>query len=221
VDERPTFRDFASAFWRNWFALMSGSPSVPVAIFAFYLENQIAKLALWATAAGCLILSAYQLWKPERTKAVELQSQLAKISEDRPLSFTGLALSRWYAHDFTRGDWVIERIELGFENTGAQRLRWTITEFFFEYGRTRTAIPLPVGAGKYGLPPRESMNYGFDVPGLQVGVPTNVRFGFTVEYDNIPPLNTRRMRRIIECRIRALWPADYDRDWNVIEQGEC
>ena len=70
------------------------------------------------------------------------------------------------------------------------------------------------------------MNYGFDVPGLQIQlqilrVPTTVRFGFTVEYDNIPPLKVRHMKRIIECNIRTLRPADYDCDWNVIEQGEC
>ena len=54
---------------------MSGSPSVPLAIGAFYLENTLTKIVLWVTAAGC-ILSAYSLWRPERTKVIELQKQL-------------------------------------------------------------------------------------------------------------------------------------------------
>jgi hypothetical protein len=225
MDERPTFRNFARAFFGNWLAWMSGGPSVPVALVGFYLENTIARIAFWIIAAGCLILSGYQLWKPERTKAIELQRQLARISEDRPLSFTGLSLGRYIQPRPPYGDWLIERIELGFENTGAQRLRWTIKDFFYEDRGIRTAIPLPAGAGKYSLPPREAMDYGFDVPGLQIQlqalrVPTTIRFGFTVEYDNIPPLNVRHMKRLIESNIRTLRPADYDCDWNVIEQDE-
>jgi hypothetical protein len=95
MDERPTFRTFASTFWRNWFAPMSGSPSVPLAMLAFYLESTVSKICLWLTAAAYLIGSAYHLWKPKRTKVLELQGQLAKIREDRPLSFTGLSLEHF------------------------------------------------------------------------------------------------------------------------------
>ncbi len=224
MDDRPTFQNFAKAFWRSWFALMSGIPSVPVAIGAFYLENTIAKIALWVTAAGCLILSAYSLWKTERTKVQDLQTQLAKIREDRPLSFTGLALERCVQPRPPYGEWIIERIELGFENTGAERISWTLKEFFFEYGGTRRDVPLPAAAGRYCLLAREAVDYGFDVPGLQIqvkplGVPTTVRFGFSVEYDNVPPLKVRRMGRVIDCNIRN--PRPTDPDWNIIEQREC
>lgn len=168
MDERPTFRTFASTFWRNWFALMSGSPSVPLAMLAIYLESTVAKIGLWLTAAACLIGSAYQLWKPERTKVLELQGQLAKIREDRPLSFTGLSLEHFVQPRPPRGPWIIDRISLGFENTGAERIGWRFEELFLEYQGPRTALTLPPEAGKYCLLARESIDYGFDVTGLEI-----------------------------------------------------
>ena len=142
MDEQP-FRKFASAFWRNWLSLMSGGPSVPLAILGFYLESPVAKILLWVTAGGCLVLSAYFLWRPERAKVVKLQNRLARISEDRPLSFNGLSIGRYVQPHPPHGDWIIERVELGFENTRAERISWTLAEFFFEYRGTNRTIPLP------------------------------------------------------------------------------
>jgi hypothetical protein len=178
---------------------------------------------LWVTAASCIVLLAYSLWKPERAKVNDLQIQLAKIREDRPLAFTGLALGRNRQPRPPYGDWIIERIELGFENTGAERISWTLSEFFFEYQGVRTDVPLPAGAGKYCLLAREAIDYSFDVPGLQIQlkalrVPTTIRFGFSVEYDNIPPLKVRRTKRILDCNVRMLRPIDYDVD--IIKQIE-
>ena len=84
----------------------------------------------------------------------------------------------------------------------------------------------PVGAGRYCLLARESLDYGFDVPGLQIQlqplrVPTIIRFGFSVDYDNIPNLRVRHTRRILDCRVRGLWSGDYDWDVNIVEQVEC
>jgi hypothetical protein len=88
----------------------------------------------------------------------------------------------------------------------------------------RSPIPLPAGAGGYCLLPRETADYGFDVHGLQIQlqalhVPTIFRVGFNVEYDNVPPLNLRHMKRLLECSVRSLRPVDYD--VNIIEQVEC
>jgi hypothetical protein len=87
-------------------------------------------------------------------------------------------------------------------------------------------IPLPVGAGKYCLLAREANDYGFDVPGLQIQlhalrVPATIRFGFTIDYDNIPPVRVRCLRRILDFNIRRLWSGDCDWDVNIVEQLEC
>ena len=67
------------------------------------------------------------------------------------------------------------------------------------------------------------MDYGFDVPGLQIRLhgplaPTSIRFGFRVEYDKIPPLKVRRMKRVLDCSIRSLRPVDYN--VTIVEQLE-
>lgn len=70
------FRDFLRAFWPNWFALMSGGPSVPLAIWAFFVENNTAKIGLWITTAVCALLSAYFVWRPERKSVIDLTEKI-------------------------------------------------------------------------------------------------------------------------------------------------
>jgi hypothetical protein len=170
-----------------------------------------------------LVRVPYRLYAEQRTTMNGLNDQIARITEDRPLSFTGLSIEHCVQARPPYGEWNIERIELGFENTGGQRISWTFTELFFEYGGTRKDIPLPDGAGRFCLLARESVDYGFDMPGLQIQVQalrrTTIRFGFSVEYDNVPPLKVRRMKRILDCGVRSLRPMDYE--VNIIEQVEC
>jgi len=173
-----------------------------------------------------LVRMPYRLYAEQRTVIHSLNDRLARISEDRPLSFNGLSLGRYVQPHPPHGDWIIERIDLGFENTGAERMSWTLADFFLEYQGTRKTIPPPVGAGRYCLLAREANDYGFDVRGLKIQlqplrVPTTIRFGFTIDYDNVPPVRVRRMRRILDCNIRRLWSGDYDWDVNIVEQLEC
>ncbi|MFZ0497131.1 MAG: hypothetical protein WBE85_11340 [Methylocella sp.] len=73
--QRARFRDFVRSFGDHWFAYMSGGPSVPAAIAALYFENDIAKVLLWVTAFGCVIISAYFVWRVERKKVIELTEE--------------------------------------------------------------------------------------------------------------------------------------------------
>jgi hypothetical protein len=75
--QQSRFRDFIRAFWPNWFALMSGGPSVPAAMSALYVDELWAKIALWITAFTCLVLSAYFVWRPERKKIIELHDKIS------------------------------------------------------------------------------------------------------------------------------------------------
>jgi hypothetical protein len=70
------FWDFIRAFWPNWFALMSGGPSVPLAIGTQFVESDAAKIGLWITAAICVVLSAYSVWRPERLKVIDLTERV-------------------------------------------------------------------------------------------------------------------------------------------------
>jgi hypothetical protein len=55
---------------------MSGGPSVPLAILALFVESDAAKIGLWITAAVCVVLSAYFVWRPERLKVIDLTEQI-------------------------------------------------------------------------------------------------------------------------------------------------
>lgn len=76
--EKPQagFRDFIRAFGDHWFNYMSGSLSVPAAMLALYVESPVAKLALWLTAAACIVLAAYLVWRTERLKVIQLEERL-------------------------------------------------------------------------------------------------------------------------------------------------
>ncbi len=74
--QRARFWDFVRSFWGNWFSLMSGTPAVPAAIFALYVENNIARILFGVTAIGCLVFSAYLVWRVERKKVIELEAKL-------------------------------------------------------------------------------------------------------------------------------------------------
>jgi hypothetical protein len=171
-----------------------------------------------------LVRIPYEIYSEQKTRIEELEHKLCRISEDRPLSFNGLSVEHCVQSRPPYGPWIIDRIGLEFENMGDQRISWTITEFFYEKAGVKLAIPLPVGAGRYSLLARERVDYGFDVPGLEIQlqgplVPTTFRVGFGAQYDNIPPLKIRHMRRLLECSVRSLAPLNCN--VNIIEQREC
>jgi hypothetical protein len=55
---------------------MSAGPSVPAAILALYVDNKWAQGALWLTAALCVVLTAYRMWRREHDKVVALTEQI-------------------------------------------------------------------------------------------------------------------------------------------------
>jgi hypothetical protein len=71
------FQDFVRSFGGHWFNYMSGAPSVPAAIIALYVSNPITEVLLWLTAAACVVLSSYLVWRVERLKVIELSGRLA------------------------------------------------------------------------------------------------------------------------------------------------
>jgi hypothetical protein len=206
--------------------ILAGISAAAFGLFGGHGEHPAWWIALAIFLVSLLVLLIripYRLYAQQRTTINTLNDKLGRITEDRPLSFTGLSIEHCVQARPPYGPWIIDRIELGFENMGDQRISWTITEFFYENGGGRSPIPLPAGAGRYCLLARYSADYGFDVPGLQIQlqalVPTIFRVRFGVEYDNIPPLNVRRVKRVLECSVRSLRPMDYE--VNIIEQVEC
>lgn len=72
VDRTKTsgLRAFFAAIWAHWFTAMSGPLSVPVAMAAFLVENQTAKILLGLTAFVCVWAATYRVWRAEHEKVL-------------------------------------------------------------------------------------------------------------------------------------------------------
>jgi hypothetical protein len=77
MDKRPNFSNFVRAFGSRWFTAMSGPLSVPLAVAAVFVPNDIAKLLLALTAIACAIFASYWVWRRERQQAIVSEQQLA------------------------------------------------------------------------------------------------------------------------------------------------
>jgi hypothetical protein len=92
-----------------------------------------------------LISAPYWIFSQQETALQSAESLLAKIREDRPLSFNGLSLGRCI-QPRRLGPSIIGRIGLEFENISDQRIYWHIEELFYKHRGERVDIP-PSSAG--------------------------------------------------------------------------
>ena len=60
---------------------MSGAPSVPLAIAAYFVPSGVAKFGLFATAIACAVLSSYWIWKIEREARMHAEATLKEALE--------------------------------------------------------------------------------------------------------------------------------------------
>jgi len=74
---------YLRAFGIRWFVAMSGPLSVPLAVLAYYIQNDTAKIVLFATAIFCAIFSSYWIWKVEREARTSAVGQLREALEGR------------------------------------------------------------------------------------------------------------------------------------------
>jgi hypothetical protein len=69
-------REFWRAVFSSWATRMSGPASVPAAIAATYLSNSVAKALFGITAIGCILFTAYWVWRVQRLRVIELERAL-------------------------------------------------------------------------------------------------------------------------------------------------
>jgi hypothetical protein len=77
MPQRPSIKQFLSAFAAQWFTAMSGGLSVPPAVSAFFVNNEAVRLILACIVAICFIVAAYYVWKKERVRAIEAEEKLS------------------------------------------------------------------------------------------------------------------------------------------------
>jgi hypothetical protein len=74
--------DFTRAMWGDWLTRMSGPLSVPLAVAAYFVPNDIAKILLGLTAFMCLWVTAYLLWQREHDKVVERDERKRQLLDE-------------------------------------------------------------------------------------------------------------------------------------------
>jgi hypothetical protein len=62
---------------------MSGPASVPLAVAAFFVSNDAAKVALGATAFFCAWLAAYRVWKQEHVARLAAEARFDALANPR------------------------------------------------------------------------------------------------------------------------------------------
>jgi hypothetical protein len=75
-------KNFALAVWSEWLTILSGPLSVPVAVAALFVPNDILKILFGLIAFIGVWLTAYRLWKREHDKVVERDATKRQLFDD-------------------------------------------------------------------------------------------------------------------------------------------
>jgi hypothetical protein len=78
---KTTFPEYLWAFTGRWSVLMTSAPSVPAAIAAAFAPNWIARIVFAATAVICFLVSSFLVWRNEREKRAEAETELARQND--------------------------------------------------------------------------------------------------------------------------------------------
>jgi hypothetical protein len=79
MGQKSGIKEFLQAFVPQWATAMSGGLSVPLAIAAFFVTNDLARISLGFTAIVCFIASAYLVWRKERRRTIETEERLLAV----------------------------------------------------------------------------------------------------------------------------------------------
>jgi hypothetical protein len=216
-----TIPQFLYAFWPNWFALMSGPASVPFAFWGLYAGSDAAKIIFFKLSGLCIVLSCFFVWKKER------DTLLKKVSETEAI-LNSISLERMFAYkNFTMrvnpdpnnpASNNMERFDIIFENLGDFLIKFNIVRLYIETIQNCWEIPLADETGGY-IHPRQIMQFGFDMANSNIGVlPIIIKIGFVADYDNVPPLQNRTTKRVIQYTFRSVYPMICDNI--IIDQSE-
>jgi len=114
------FVSYLRAFGVRWFVAMSGPLSVPLAISGFFIQNEVAKLGLFATSLVCAIFASYWIWKVEREARIKAETEINKRSDSKSIR---LSLTEF----FKQGRDLMYRCNYGDNNTTAEEVNLWIT----------------------------------------------------------------------------------------------
>lgn len=68
----PSAREFVKALWADWVNRFSGGAGIPMTLLGLWVENNVARVICFLTAAGCLGVAGYRTWAVERQRVLAL-----------------------------------------------------------------------------------------------------------------------------------------------------
>ncbi len=79
MEQKPTLWEFICAFVQNWAALMTGAPTLPLAVWGGYFAPDEQKFWFFCLAAICLVIAAFFVWSKERIALNVAENKLAAL----------------------------------------------------------------------------------------------------------------------------------------------
>jgi hypothetical protein len=105
--------------------ILAGISAAAFGLFGGHGEHPAWWIALVILLVALIILLVripYKLYAEQRTTINSLNEKLVKFSDDRPFRFEGMSIEHSVQPQPPYGPWIIDRIELEFENMGDQRI---------------------------------------------------------------------------------------------------
>lgn len=152
---------------------------------------------------------AYRSAREGEKNATAVAEKLELICQERPFAYSNMEFDFLERNGFG-GPVEVTRMGLIFENRGDRMIRYRIDDVFLSFnGILAKADEKFMSTGSY-VQAQSSMTYSFDVSDLVVsGLPAKIEIGFSVEYDNVPPVRRRITRRKILYTLRSIRPVSF------------
>lgn len=159
---------------------------------------EVAAYVLCAIVIIRMVFAPYWLFKDHSLELGIAKETLLRISDDRPFSYVGIAPSV-IGNDFNKTPiWKIQKLYLIFRNISDRNIFYKFADLFLVYEGNKMTISLPSGAGGY-IQARQEISYGFSVKDIIIqNFPATLAVGFSIEYDNVPPIRERGTKRVIQ-----------------------
>jgi hypothetical protein len=177
----------------------------------------------WAIAAAGVLIAAmlegsYQAFRKVEIERSQFYDDLQAISLDRPLAYVNSHFN-FQMDNYNNRTAYITSWNIILENLSDRMIKFDIVDSFIQHGDDRPDNLAPVSNGAF-IHARQQMQHA-TVPERPIfigNIPSAFVIGFSIKYDNVPPIRQRITSREIEFNVNSLMPVSISNV--IISQSE-
>jgi hypothetical protein len=162
---------------------------------------------VWLLVLLCVLFEgSYRRYRKLEVEYIEIKHRLQKIAQRRDLTYQNCNFQ--ISQATSTSDITLNGVAVYLENVGEDLISYQIPNFFLERNGFRTALLTTGPAAEGFVHSRQTMSHSFNCPvPFSVGtIPATFRVGFSISYDNVPPVGARVTERTIEFTMSSLKP---------------